>query len=182
MSNPQLQKSLSQLFREAGQAHEAALSCSRGEDPDWPLWYAEYLQQPLGRALDTEFVKSELIFDLLNADFEHTARAPGTDWADFFAAEFIEHFAPSETAARDRLALYTMDGCPFCYNVMAAIKRLGLEVEMRDIYADRAWREELLEARGRLTVPVLWIRSPAGEVRWMPESRDIIHYLEHMYG
>ena len=109
-------------------------------------------------------------------------RTPDTDWADFYAAEFIEHYAASETAAEDRLALYFSATCPFCRLVMKTITRLGLDVEIRDVIADKNRRDELIDARGRATVPVLWIQSPDGTVRWMPESRDIIQYLESMYG
>lgn len=182
MTDPDLQQRLSHLFRDAAKAHHAAFAASAGKDPEWPLWYANYLLEPLGRMLDTTFTKSHLIYCLMNADFDHQALEPQTDWADFYAAEFIEHYAPSETPATDKLALYTMAGCPFCTSVNQTIARLGLDIEKRDVRLDRAWREQLIEARGRATVPVLWIRSPDGEVRWMPESMDIIQYLEQMYG
>jgi len=182
MNKQQLQAQLGQLFRDCVRAHDAAFPEIHGEDPEWPAWYAEYLQEPLQRLLDTEFSRSHLIYCLMNADFEHTARAPETDLADYFAARFIEHYAPSETATADKLALYTSAGCPFCWRVTDVINRLGLEVEVRDVMFDRERRHELVQARGRATVPVLWIQSPDGSVRWMPESMDITHYLEHMYG
>ncbi|MBW2222756.1 MAG: glutathione S-transferase N-terminal domain-containing protein [Deltaproteobacteria bacterium] len=62
------------------------------------------------------------------------------------------------------------------------IGELGLDVEMRNIYEDKTRREELREARGRTTVPVLRITSGDGQVRWMPESADIIRYLQVTYG
>ncbi len=182
MTDPRLRTKLTQLFRDTAQAHHAAYSATEGNDPDWPIWYADQLQQPLKQALDMDFYKSQLIYCLMNADFEHVARAPDTDWADFYAAEFIEHYAASETATEDRLALYFSATCPFCQRVMKTIDRLGLDVEMRDVIADRDQRDELVDARSRATVPVLWIQSPDGTVRWMPESRDIIQYLESMYG
>lgn len=182
MTDQEIQNRLKHLFRESAVAHHDAFSTINGDDPEWPLWYAEHLQKPLETMLNAEFTRSHLIYCLMNADFEHTARAADTDWADFFAAEFSEHYAPSETPATDKLALYTMAGCPFCWQVIAVIKRLGLQVEMRDVMAQQAQRQELIEARGRATVPVLRIQSPDGEDRWMPESRDIIHYLEHTYG
>ncbi len=182
MTHQHLHTQLSRLFRECAQAHHAAFSATDGGDPEWPLWYTDFLQEPLGQALDTVFYKSQLIYCLMNADFEHTARAPDTDWVDFYAAVFIEHYAPSETPAADKLALYTLPSCPFCRRVTEAIAHLGLDIELRDVREHRELREELIEARGRATVPVLWIQSPDGEVRWMPESQDIIHYLEQMYG
>jgi glutaredoxin len=181
MAAQALHRKLSQLFTDCERAHRAAFPAA-DKDPEWPMWFADRLQQALEQALDTEFSRSQLIYSLMNADFEHTARAADTDWADFLAAEFIEHYAPSATASKDTLALYTMGSCPFCWNVIRAIQRLGLEVEMRDVLAHPSARHELVEARGRSTVPVLRIQSPDGTVRWMPESQDIIHYLEHMYG
>ena len=86
-----------------------------------------------------------------------------------------------DSPAGERLALYTMSMCPFGWRVSRTIKRLGLEVETRDILLYPSLREELIRATGRSTVPVLWIQSPDGSVRWLPESADIIHYLEQTY-
>lgn len=182
MINQRLHARLIRLLKESEQEHRAAFAATNGDDPEWPLWYADHLQKPLEQALDTEFGKSQLIYCLMNADFEHTARAPDSDWAEFFASELMEHYAPSETAGEDRLALYYWPTCPFCVRVLNVIDRLGLDVEMRNVITDKDRRQELIEARGRATVPVLWIESPDGTVRWMPESLDIVHYLEHMYG
>lgn len=87
----------------------------------------------------------------------------------------------NDKPAGDKLALYTMPLCPFGWQVNKAIKRLGLEVETRDVVLHPSRRQELIQATGRATVPVLWIQSPDGSVRWMPESRDIVSYLEQTY-
>ena len=50
------------------------------------------------------------------------------------------------------------------------------------IFEDTQYRDELIEARERATVPELRITSPNGEERWMPESRDIVRYLEKTVG
>lgn len=167
---------------ETGKAHHHEFAAADGVDPEWPIWYAGYLQAPLGRLLDTSFTKSELIYCLMCADFERTARAPESAWPEFFADHFIEHFAHTPTPERDKLALYHYLGCPFCSIVTAAIDRLGVDVELRDIFSDAKYRDELVAARGRATVPVLRITSPEGEERWLPESRDIVHYLDTTYG
>ena len=65
--------------------------------------------------------------------------------------------------------------------VSSAIDRLGLDIESRDIMENPDYREQLMAARGRATVPVLRIDSPDGEERWMPESRDIVRHLKTMY-
>lgn len=80
------------------------------------------------------------------------------------------------------LALYQYRGCPFCARVRRALARLGIEVELRDTLADRASADELLAATGRRTVPVLRIRAEDGVTRWLPESAEIIAYLEERFG
>lgn len=78
----------------------------------------------------------------------------------------------------DRLSLYYYGACPFCRIVLREIDRLNLEVERRDILLERQHRADLLEARGRATVPVLRIEpASGGPPQWMPESADIIEYL-----
>ncbi len=114
----------------------------------------------------------------MDADFEQTARAPDSDWPEFYADQFVERYAPSPAPSEDKLALYHSHSCPFCVRVRSAIDRLGLDIELREIFDEPRYREELVGARGRATVPVLRITSPDGEERWMPESQDIVRYLE----
>lgn len=76
------------------------------------------------------------------------------------------------------LALYHYDSCSFCRRVRHEVARLGLEVELRDIFGDPRHRLDLVRARGRQTVPVLRITHTDGTERWLPESRDIILYLQ----
>lgn len=78
----------------------------------------------------------------------------------------------------ENLSLYQYPGCIFCARVQDAMARLSLSVELRDIHADGRYRDELVAATGRETVPVLRIEQPSGEVNWLPESLDIIDYLE----
>lgn len=176
--NNDLRNNLVDLLLETGQAHHAAFAATDGADPDWPIWYAEHLQTPFAEALQTPFTKSQLIYCLMDADFEQIARAPESSWPEFYADQFIERYARGATPAKDKLALYYSRSCPFCAIVTSAIDRLGLDVELREIFEDDRHRKELVEARGRATVPVLRITSPDGKERWMPESQDIVRYLE----
>ena len=174
----ELRTNLVELLRESGRAHRAAFEAENGEDPDWPIWYADYLQDPLARQIGMKFQKSRLIYCLMNADFEHKARAPDSDWPEYYADLILERCAPSDSPAQDKLALYYFDGCPFCSMVKSGIEDLGVDVELRNIFQNPEYRDELVAARGRATVPVLRITSPNGEERWMPESREILRYLE----
>ena len=180
--NDNLTSRISALLTETGQAHHKAFEATGGEDPEWPIWYADYARDRLAREFGLEYTKSQLIYCLMRADLEHQARAADSDWTEFYAREMVEHCAPSLTPATDTLALYYYDGCPFCTMVQHTIDALDVDVEPRNILIDPQHRSDLVDARGRATVPVLRITSPDGDDRWMPESRDIMAYLQKTYG
>jgi glutaredoxin len=175
-------KQLAELFKKTGQAHHQAFIDTDGEDPDWPIWYAGYLEDRLTPFLAAPITRSRLVFCLVATDDEHGAASPNAPWPEYYAERVLECLGPAEEPKTDRLALYHFDGCPFCIRVRGVIGELGLDVEMRNIYEDKTRREELREARGRTTVPVLRITSGDGQDRWMPESADIIRYLQVTYG
>ena len=126
------------------------------------------------------FTKSQLVYCVMDADFEHQVRAPESNWHEFYADQFIERYAPSPTAEEDKLALYYSRTCPYCRLVLSAIDKLGIDVELLEIFDEPAYRDELVEGRGRATVPVLRITAPDGERRLMPESLDIVRYLKSL--
>ncbi|MCL9780073.1 glutathione S-transferase N-terminal domain-containing protein [Vibrio sp. S4M6] len=78
------------------------------------------------------------------------------------------------------LALYQFNACPFCVKVRRAMKRLSVNVELRDAKNDEKYREELLSQGGKSKVPCLRIEQN-GEVKWLYESSDIVHYLENQF-
>lgn len=84
-------------------------------------------------------------------------------------------------AAGETLALYYSPGCPYCVWVLRTLERLGVQVELRDTWRNAEHRADLVRARRRGTVPVLR-RTTADEDVWMPESRDIMRYLEQRFG
>lgn len=80
------------------------------------------------------------------------------------------------------LALYYFPACPFCVVVLDVLEQLDVTIELRNIFADPQWRQELIEGGGRKTVPCLRIEDEAMNVTWMYESRQIIHYLQDRFG
>lgn len=76
-----------------------------------------------------------------------------------------------------KLSLYHRNFCLFCSRVFHVIKGLDIEIDGRNIWQDSAALNELQQATGHTTVPVLRIESANGEVTWMPESSDIVRYL-----
>lgn len=64
--------------------------------------------------------------------------------------------------------------------VRTAAERLGITLELRDVRKEPRWREELVAARGRATVPVLRIDAADGTTGWLPESLEIIRFLKEL--
>lgn len=90
-----------------------------------------------------------------------------------------EHDTAAETS---RLSIYGYPQCPFCARVLRSVDALGLDIELRNTMQSADYQRELVEAMGRSTVPVLRIESADGEVEWLPESADIVVYLEGLAG
>ena len=182
MSDETKVEQLAAVFKQTGEAHHEAFLDTEGDDPEWPIWYAEYLQDRLTPFLAAPLTRSRLVFCLIETDDEHRAADPDAPWPEYYAQRVLECLGPAEEPMRDHLSLYYFDGCPFCTRVRRAIDAMGLDVELRDIYEEQSHLEELRSARGRTTVPVLRITSADGEERWMPESADIVRYLQASYG
>jgi hypothetical protein len=92
MTEPDLARQLEELFRETGEAHHQAYIETDGADPEWPLWYAEYLQERLGPLLDANFTRSELVYLLILLANEQPLKAPGANWARYYARFFIQRY------------------------------------------------------------------------------------------
>jgi glutaredoxin len=80
-----------------------------------------------------------------------------------------------------QLALYQFAACPFCVKVRRSMKRLSLEIELRDAKQNQTFRSELEQQGGRIKTPCLRIENGEGDVTWMYESNDIINYLEQRF-
>jgi glutathione S-transferase len=78
------------------------------------------------------------------------------------------------------IELFSLSGCPYCATVEAKLEELGLEYERHEVPRARVKRERVQEISGQQGVPVL-VDSEHG-VSGMPESDDIVAYLEETYG
>jgi hypothetical protein len=88
-----LGRQLEGLFHEVGEAHHQAYIETDGADPEWPLWYADYLRDKLAPLLDASFTKSELVYLLVMVANEQPLTAPGANWARYYAKRFISLYA-----------------------------------------------------------------------------------------
>ena len=85
-------------------------------------------------------------------------------------------------AATASLALYQFGQCPFCVKTRRGIRRLGLNIELRDARNDPKWNTELIEQGGKYQVPCLRITEDNGDVNWLYESTEINNYLGQRFG
>lgn len=92
MNNSTRQQQVESLFKEAGKAHHEAYRETDGADPDWPIWYAEYLRDSLADRLGANFTKSELVYLLIALDREMQRVAPGANWQAFYARALLERY------------------------------------------------------------------------------------------
>ncbi|RJG48090.1 glutathione S-transferase N-terminal domain-containing protein [Motilimonas pumila] len=77
------------------------------------------------------------------------------------------------------LSLYQYEACPFCVKVRRSMKRLSLNVALKDAKT-APHQQDLVNGGGALKVPCLRIEKD-GKTTWMYESSDIVSYLEQEY-
>jgi glutathione S-transferase len=78
------------------------------------------------------------------------------------------------------LELYELEGCPYCEKVIRKLDELELEYDSHMVPRSHDERTEVEEVSGQTGVPVL-IDEEHG-IKGMPESDDIVEYLEETYG
>ncbi len=78
------------------------------------------------------------------------------------------------------LELYKLSGCPYCAKVETKLDDLGLEYVEHEVPSSHSERDEVEEVSGQTGVPVLV--DPDNGVEGMPESDDIVEYLDEHYG
>jgi len=78
------------------------------------------------------------------------------------------------------LELYELEGCPYCAKVKKKLDELGLEYESHMVPRSHSDRTEVEAVSGQTGVPVL-VDNEHG-IEGMPESDDIVAYLETTYG
>jgi hypothetical protein len=87
-----LQAAIANLFTETGHAHHQAFVEADGADPEWPMWYADFMYDKLRKLLDAHFTKSELIYLLVSMEKEQALEAPGANWQRYYADYLIGRY------------------------------------------------------------------------------------------
>ena len=84
------------------------------------------------------------------------------------------------TRSMTDLTLYELPGCPYCAKVKEKLAELDLEYDSIEVPNSHDERTEVEAVSGQTGVPV--IVDEANGIDGMPESDDIVEYLERTYG
>jgi glutaredoxin len=93
-----------------------------------------------------------------------------------------EHAQQAVDARTRALALYHFPTCPFCLKTRRTVRRLSLDIELRDARNDAAHRAALVAGGGKPQVPCLQITDAVGQQSWLYESDAINAYLDREFG
>ncbi len=85
---------LAALLKETGHAHHQAFIATDGADPEWPLWYADYLERKLPDLLGVSLTKSEIVYLLVLLSKQQPVEAPGLAWTEYYATSIVGEYAP----------------------------------------------------------------------------------------
>jgi hypothetical protein len=91
-NDEQLQKDLIDLFKKAGKGHHQAYIETDGYDPDWPIWYARFLQGPLTKLMEVDFTVPQIEELLIQVDQEMKEVDPEGYWPAYYAKFFMDRF------------------------------------------------------------------------------------------
>jgi hypothetical protein len=89
ISEAEKARELEALFRQCAEDHHRAFLAEDGADPEWPDWYAAYLQSPVSALLGRAVTKDALARWLVAV--EEKRRQTGSDlgWPAFYVADLI---------------------------------------------------------------------------------------------
>jgi glutaredoxin len=79
------------------------------------------------------------------------------------------------------LSLYQFNACPFCVKVRRKMRRLSLNIELKDAKNNFKFKEELVKNGGKHKVPCLRINYDDEEVKWIYGSDEINDYLDQNF-
>lgn len=82
---------IASLLEETQHAHHEAYLATDGYDPDWPLWYAGYLEDKLPPLLGVALTKSVLTYWMVRLDKQQQEES-ADNWAQFYAQKLVDEY------------------------------------------------------------------------------------------
>ncbi len=92
MADLDLREQLVSLFHEVREQHHVAFAEVGGEDPEWPLWYAEQLHEGMSDLLDTYLTRDEVATALAEAERDRVENDPSANWSEYYSNWFVEAY------------------------------------------------------------------------------------------
>jgi hypothetical protein len=84
-------RQIASLLEETQHAHHQAYLATDGYDPDWPIWYAGYLEDKLPPLLGVDLTKSEITYWMVLLNNQQQ-EASTDNWAQFYAQKLIDGY------------------------------------------------------------------------------------------
>lgn len=86
-------QALADLLTQGGKAHHMAYIETNGADPDWAIWYADYLHDKLPAHLNNaQLHKSEIVYLLMHMSFLQPMDAPAASWPRWYARYLLQRY------------------------------------------------------------------------------------------
>ncbi|MCI0394897.1 MAG: hypothetical protein L0332_01480 [Chloroflexi bacterium] len=98
MISETLKQQLIDLFCESAEAHHRTYIATNGHNPEWPLWYAGNLCQPLSRLLGAAIGREELAGLLELVEERRLEENISTYWPEYYARFFMQRYLSAEPA------------------------------------------------------------------------------------
>jgi hypothetical protein len=86
-------EALADLISKTGHAHHEAFVESNAVHPEWPEWYAGYLQSKVWDRMGRIVTRSEWTYWLVGADKAYNAAGKPGDWPMFYARYILDNFS-----------------------------------------------------------------------------------------
>ena len=83
--------------------------------------------------------------------------------------------------ATSSMVIYQLKACPFCVKVRREAKRLGLNMQYKNVEDDPRNQQELMDGGKIDQVPCLRQTDSSGKVTWMYESSAINEFLNAQF-
>lgn len=83
--------------------------------------------------------------------------------------------------ATSAMVIYQLKACPFCVKVRRQVKRLGLNIQYKNVEDDPRNQQELMNGGKLDQVPCLRQTDGNGKVTWMYESSAINEFLNAQF-
>lgn len=90
-----MEQKLADLLHLCSETHHTVYKKVEGNDPEWPLWYANWLLtlSNLPELLPKMKTQSELVYMFVLLDKEYVKLAPKEEWPRYYAIRLLETYA-----------------------------------------------------------------------------------------